>query len=420
VNRRPQALLPLVLGLLLSAPIPLTLSLRGADWPQWRGPDRTGRTTHPLPGSLPASVTPLWRLPLGHGYAGPVLGSGTLVVLDDSGGQETAHALDPRTGARRWSAALGDTYVDEFEPGPRCTPVIFEDRLYAQTARGEFRCLRLADGQTLWRTNFKDLGMVWNPERNTGIGAANRRGNTGSPLVTRDRVLVQVGSPNGASIVAFEPRTGRVLWKSQDDLTAYTSPVLAEIAGRPQFITATCNGLLALAPEDGRFLWRVPFRTLANRNVLTPIVLGDTVYFASHSTGLRAVRIRRDGDGFKAAEMWLNPKLRLNLSTPVALDGYLYGLGASKDFVCVDTRDGSVAWSQAGFGDVAATLVSGSRLLVLTDLGELLLLAASPSRYEELGRVQVTGKTYVHPAYSDGVVYVRDPRELQAIRILSR
>jgi len=420
VNRRPQALLPLVLGLLLSAPIPLTLSLRGADWPQWRGPDRTGRTTHPLPGSLPASVTPLWRLPLGHGYAGPVLGSGTLVVLDDSGGQETAHALDPRTGARRWSAALGDTYVDEFEPGPRCTPVIFEDRLYAQTARGEFRCLRLADGQTLWRTNFKDLGMVWNPERNTGIGAANRRGNTGSPLVTRDRVLVQVGSPNGASIVAFEPRTGRVLWKSQDDLTAYTSPVLAEIAGRPQFITATCNGLLALAPEDGRFLWRVPFRTLANRNVLTPIVLGDTVYFASHSTGLRAVRIRRDGDGFKAAETWLNPKLRLNLSTPVALDGYLYGLGASKDFVCVDTRDGSVAWSQAGFGDVAATLVSGSRLLVLTDLGELLLLAASPSRYEELGRVQVTGKTYVHPAYSDGVVYVRDPRELQAIRILSR
>lgn len=420
MNRRPQALLPLVLGLLLSAPIPLTLSLRGADWPQWRGPDRTGRTTHPLPGSLPASVTPLWRLPLGHGYAGPVLGSGTLVVLDDSGGQETAHALDPRTGARRWSAALGDTYVDEFEPGPRCTPVIFEDRLYAQTARGEFRCLRLADGQTLWRTNFKDLGMVWNPERNTGIGAANRRGNTGSPLVTRDRVLVQVGSPNGASIVAFEPRTGRVLWKSQDDLTAYTSPVLAEIAGRPQFITATCNGLLALAPEDGRFLWRVPFRTLANRNVLTPIVLGDTVYFASHSTGLRAVRIRRDGDGFKAAEMWLNPKLRLNLSTPVALDGYLYGLGASKDFVCVDTRDGSVAWSQAGFGDVAATLVSGSRLLVLTDLGELLLLAASPSRYEELGRVQVTGKTYVHPAYSDGVVYVRDPRELQAIRILSR
>lgn len=420
MNRRPQALLPLVLGLLLSAPIPLTLSLRGADWPQWRGPDRTGRTTHPLPGSLPASVTPLWRLPLGHGYAGPVLGSGTLVVLDDSGGQETAHALDPRTGARRWSAALGDTYVDEFEPGPRCTPVIFEDRLYAQTARGEFRCLRLADGQTLWRTNFKDLGMVWNPERNTGIGAANRRGNTGSPLVTRDRVLVQVGSPNGASIVAFEPRTGRVLWKSQDDLTAYTSPVLAEIAGRPQFITATCNGLLALAPEDGRFLWRVPFRTLANRNVLTPIVLGDTVYFASHSTGLRAVRIRRDGDGFKAAETWLNPKLRLNLSTPVALDGYLYGLGASKDFVCVDTRDGSVAWSQAGFGDVAATLVSGSRLLVLTDLGELLLLAASPSRYEELGRVQVTGKTYVHPAYSDGVVYVRDPRELQAIRILSR
>lgn len=416
MNPRPQALLPLVLGFLLQASSPLT----GADWPQWRGPNRTGHTPDPLPRSLPATVTPLWRIPLGHGYAGPVLGSGTLVVLDDAGGQETAHALDPRTGTRRWSATLGETYVDEFEPGPRCTPVIFEDRLYAQTARGEFQCRRLADGQTLWRTNFKDLGMVWNPERNTGIGAANRRGNTGSPLVTRDRVLVQVGSTNGASIVAFEPHTGRVLWKSQDDLTAYTSPVLAEVAGRPQFITATCNGLLALAPEDGHVLWRVNFRTLANRNVLTPIVVGDTVYFASHSTGLRAVRIRRDGDGFQAEEAWLNPKLRLNLSTPVAVGSHLYGLGASKDYTCIDTRDGSVAWSQTGFGDVAATLVSGSRLLVLTDLGELLLLNASPARYEELGRVQVTGKTYVHPAYANGVVYVRDPRELQAIRILSR
>jgi outer membrane protein assembly factor BamB len=340
-----------------------------------------------------------------------------LVVLDDAGGQETAHGLDPKTGARRWSTPLGENYVDEFEPGPRCTPVIFEDRLYAQTARGEFRCLRLADGHTLWRTNFKDLGMVWNPERNTGIGAANRRGNTGSPLVSKDRVLVQVGSTNGASIVAFEPRTGRLLWKSQDDLTAYTSPVLAEVAGRPQFITATCNGLLALAPEDGRVLWRVPFRSLANRHVLTPIVLGDTVYFASHSTGLRAVRVRRDGEGFQTDEVWLNPKLRLNLSTPVAVGGHLYGLGAAKDYVSINTRDGSVDWSQPGFGDVAATLASGSRLLVLTDLGELLLLAANPERYEELGRVQVTGKTYVHPAYADGVLYVRDPRELQAIRL---
>lgn len=415
MNPRPQVLLALALGFLLQIPSPLV----GADWPQWRGPDRTGHTPDPLPSSLPASVTPLWRIPLGHGYAAPVLGSGTLVVLDDAGGQETAHGLDPKTGVRRWSTVLGENYVDEFEPGPRCTPVIFEDRLYAQTARGEFRCLRLADGQTLWRTNFKDFGMVWNSERNTGIGAANRRGNTGSPLITRDHVLVQVGSTNGASIVAFEPRTGHVLWKSQDDLTAYTSPVLAEVAGRTQFITATCNGLLALAPEDGKVLWRVPFRTLANRNVLTPVVLGDTIYFANHSTGLRAVRIRRDGPGFHAEEAWLNPKLRLNLSTPVAVDGHLYGLGASKDYVCIDTRDGSVAWSQPGFGDVAATLVSGSRLLVLTDLGELLLLAASPGRYEELGRIQVAGKTYVHPAYADGVVYVRDPRELQAIRLIS-
>ena len=393
------------------------VSLTAADWPQWRGLKRDGQLTEPLPATLPTDPQVKWRLPLAHGYAAPVVGSGVLVVLDDSGGVETAHALDPATGKRLWSTMLGESFADEFEPGPRCTPVIFGEHVFTQTTKGEFRCLRLRDGGTVWRTNFADFGAVWIAERNTGTGAASRRGNTGSPVVTAERVLAQVGSTNGASIVAFEPLTGKVLWKSQNDLTTYSTPVLANLAGRSQFISATCEGLLALDPQDGAVLWRVPFRTAANRNVLTPLVLDDTVYFASHSTGLRAVQVKPAAAGVTTSEAWLNRDLKLNLSSLVAVGNHLYGLGPSKDFVCIDRTTGERKWSQSGFGEVASTIASGQRLLVLTDLGEVRLLAANPEKYEELGRLQVCGKTFTHPAWSDGVLYVRDPRELQAIQI---
>ena len=393
------------------------VGLSAADWPQWRGPSRDGHTTESAPASLPQSSAPLWRRPLGHGYASPVVASNTVIILDESGGQEVAHALNAATGELRWSVTVGPVFTDEFEPGPRCTPVVDDDRVYVQTAPGEFQCLALADGSRRWRFHFGDYGMRWVADRASNIGAASRRGNTGSPVVEGDRILVQVGSTNGACIVALDKRTGRELWRSQNDLTSFSSPVIGRLGGRSQFVTVTCEGLLALDPSDGAVLWRVPFKTGANRNVLTPILADDTVYFASHTTGLRATRVRPGEPGVAADEAWLNRDARINLSTPVAVGGHLYGLGPARNFIAVDRATGRIAWSQSGFGDVASTIAAGGRLLVLTDLGELLLLAANPERYEELGRLQVCGKTFSHPAHANGILYVRDPRELAAFRL---
>jgi outer membrane protein assembly factor BamB len=391
-----------------------TATLPAADWPQWRGLKRDGHSPEPALASLPANVEPRWRLPIGHGYSAPVVAEGKVVFLDDAGGQETAHALDAATGRSLWSVPVGEVFADEFEPGPRCTPLIDGDRVYVQTAKGEFRCLNLADGATRWRFNFGDYGMEWVTDRKSNTGAASRRGNTGSAVVDGRQIVVQVGSTNGASLVAFDKLTGRELWKSQNDLTAYSSPVVGRLGGRTNLVTATCDGLLALAPESGALLWRVPFKTGANRNVLTPILTDDTVYFASFTTGVRATRVEPDGAGVKPVEAWLNRDVKINLATPVAVGTNLFGLGPSKDYLCVDRATGKVRWSQPGFGDVASTIAMGNRLLVLTDLGELVLLAANPEKYEELGRLQVCGKTFSHPAYADGVLYVRDSRELSA------
>lgn len=389
-----------------------------ADWPQWRGLQRDGHTPESFPATLSAGSTPLWRIPVGHGYASPVITSNTVIYLDEAGGREVAHAVDAGTGKPLWTTPLGPVFTDEFEPGPRSTPVIDGDRVYVQTALGELQCLALSDGARRWGTNFAGYGMQWVHDRASNIGAASRRGNTGSPVVDGDRLLVQVGATNGAAFVAFDKRSGKELWKSQDDLTSFSSPVVGTLGGRHQMVAVSCEGLLALDPADGALLWRIPFKTGANRNVLTPILADDTVYYSSHTTGLRATRVRSEGGAVRAEDAWLNRDAKINLSSPVLVGRHLFGLGPTKDFICVDRDTGKILWSQPGFGASAATLAaSNGRLLVLTDLGELVLLAANPERYEELGRIQVSGKTFSHPAYAGGVLYVRDPQQLAAYRL---
>jgi outer membrane protein assembly factor BamB len=169
-----------------------------------------------------------------------------------------------------------------------------------------------------------------------------------------------------------------------------------------------------LDTTTGEALWRTPFKTGANRNVLTPILDGNSVLFASYTTGLRRVTLEADGSHVRATQAWLNPALKINLSTPVLVGRHLYGHGPDKDFVCVDASTGTIQWRQPGFNQYASTVASGSRLLVLNDTGEVILLEASPARYTELGRFQACGKTFSHPAYAHGVLYTRDSRELAA------
>jgi len=388
-----------------------------ADWPQWRGVARDGHTSETLPSALSATAAPQWRIPVAHGYASPSVASGRLFLFDDAGGTETLHCLDIATGREQWQKAVGESYTDEFEPGPRCTPLVDSDLVFVQTCRGEFQCLSIQDGNRLWRFHFNDYGAEWVAEKGANVGAASRRGNAGSPLVIGDTIYIQIGSANGAAIGAFEKRTGKLKWKSQNDLTAYSSLVSARLGGVDQVVGATVEGLLSLRPSDGQLLWRVPFRTGANRNALTPILADDTVYFSSHTTGLRATHVKPEGNGVRVEERWFNPQIKINLATPVLVGGHLYGQGPARNFICVETSTGQQKWSQSGFGEVTSTITDGRRLLLLSDRGEAILTDASPEGWKELGRFQACGKTFVHPAYSEGVLYVRDSRELVAWRL---
>ncbi len=195
--------------------------------------------------------------------------------------------------------------------------------------------------------------------------------------------------------------------------------MVASLAGLRQVVAFTAEALVGLDRPTGRVLWRVPFQTAAKRHAATPVVAGDLVLVNSQTIGLVATRIGRQGDVFQASQAWANKDLKINLSTPVLVEGHLYSQGCNKDLVCVEVATGKIKWSQAGFGrgfkDYCSVIAVEKRLLVLTEAGQLVLVEADPERCRDLGRLQVCGSTWSHLAFANGRLYVRDERELKCI-----
>jgi outer membrane protein assembly factor BamB len=385
-------------------------TVHGSDWPQWLGPTRNGHApaNGPLT-SLPTDPKANWRKNIGGGFSSPVVAGGKLLYLDAQDGKEVAHLVDAATGSEIWQVPFADMFQDEWGPGPRSTPILDGDRAYVQSCNGEFRCLSLADGKLVWGTSFaRDYGVTFLGSK-AKEGTARRRGNNGSGLIDGDRLVLPVGSTNGASLVCFNKYSGQVLWRSGEDEAAYASLGITTLRGVRQVLNFNADALTGTDLSNGTLLWRVPLKTNAKRHAASPLVFGDDVIVNSHTLGLVCHRIAKQEEGYRVTTGWVNKDLRINLATPVLVDHYLYGHGQSKNFFCVDARDGKLLWSQNGFGkEYSSTLAVGDKLLVLTDLGELILIAADPTKYTELGRVQICGKTWSFPAYSGGRLYVRE------------
>jgi outer membrane protein assembly factor BamB len=368
-------------------------------------------------------LKPRWRITVGGGHSSPVVAAGRVLYLDEDGTREVAHVLDADTGRELWRTPYADRFEDEWGAGPRSTPALDGDRAYMQSCSGEFRCLNLADGKVCWGVSFeKDFGVKFHGARGAESLVAARRGNNGSPLVDGDAVIIPVGSTNGASLACLDKLTGAIRWKAGNEEAAYSSPVIATLAGLRQIVYFSADSLSGFERASGRLLWRQPLRTAARRHAASPVVVGDTVVVNSHTFGTAAFQISRSGDAFTVTPAWSNPALKVNLATPVLAEGHLFSQGPDRDFVCVDAATGGLKWSHSGFGqgrrDYASTIVVGRHLLVLTEQGTLLLIAADAGRYTELGRLQVCGSTWSFPALADGRLLVRDGRQLVALELI--
>jgi hypothetical protein len=403
-------------------------TLIAADWPQWRGPARDGNIQDPKHRitKLSQDTKPLWEIAVGPGQSSPVVANNTLLFMDGISGKEVLHCLDAANGKEVWRAEIGSTveFQNAYGEGPRCTPIIDGDRVYAQSCGGEFRCLALKDGRQLWATSFGDTyGATWfgnkSPDPEAKETASRRHGNNGSGVVDGDRIFVPVGSPKKGTLVAFDKLTGKELWTAGQDNTAYSSVMVATLAGTRQAIHLTADALMGVEASSGKILWREPLKTGAKRHVATPVIDGDTVTVTSTSIGTIRFKISQSGGTFSAQRLWENPTMKVVISSPIQVGANLFspGQGNRCDLVCLNATTGEERWREPGLGDYASLTAVNDSLLVLDSTGELRLVEASDAGYKELGRSHFVGKTWASPAYSDGRLFVRDGTKLLAIQI---
>jgi outer membrane protein assembly factor BamB len=413
----------LVRAVALSSCLALAVS---ADWPSQRGPGVDGviPAGSLLPAALPEAPTVVWKGPVGDGFAAPIVAGGTVVYLDLQNGQETVHAISFDKAKPLWAAPLDSAHKDGFGTGPRCAPVSDGRLVFAQSCKGQLTAFDLASGKVVWSTSYvKDFKAVYVGEKGDSKGGS-RHGYNGSPTIDGDHLYALVSGP-GAGVVCFQKATGKVVWKAQDDQAAYAPPVVATVAGVKQVVCFTVQGAVGLKADDGALLWRVPLTTNYGRHVMAPIVHGDLVLVGSHEVGLVATRLSAEGGKVTATEAWVRKDLGPNFSSPVRVGDQLYGL-VKKNTVCIDIATGKDRWSHEGNVQTspdkafAAFIAAGSNVLMFNDGGELILFAAEPKEYRELGRAQICGKSWCHPAYVDGRVVVRDAKQLLCVEIAGK
>ena len=394
------------------------LTVLVGDWPQWRGPTRTGHpgSQEPALKALPQSPRVVWSIAAGPGYASPVVAGDRVFAIEAQDGQEVLRALDSATGAERWKARVDETFTDSQGPAaPRCTPVVFESRVYAQSCRGKLTCFAANDGKTLWSVDYtQDFGATFVGEKGNSQGAM-RHGNNGSPWVESGWLWASAGSTNGAGMVALNPQTGAVRWKAGNEVAGYAAPMVGTLLGVRQVVAFMADAALGFDAQSGRVLWRHPLKTAFARHVMTPLIAKDRVILGSHQTGLMSLQLAREGDRWSVSEVWNSKEAAPNFSCPIAIGDRIVGLGAQRELVCIGIDDGKVRWTQSGWITSAADkshagfiAVGGTSALMLSDSGELILFDVGGTTCRELGRAQVSGMNWCNPALSKGRLYLRD------------
>lgn len=380
------------------------------DWPFFRGPQWNGHYTgRPINTSWPnRQLTPVWKQPIGGGYASFVtarIGSQDLAfTIEQRGTQEVIAAYDVATGREVWTNKWNAEFKEFMGgDGPRATPTYFNGRVYAQGAEGELRSIDAMKGSTIWRTNIL-----------SDAGASNVQwGMSTSPLIVDNVVVTAPGGRSGKSVVAYGVDSGKVVWSSLNDRAAYSSPMLVTLDGVRQVLLVTASRIVGLNPSTGAPLWEFPWQTIYDVNAAQPIVFdGNRVFMSSaYDHGAVAIEVKMDGERGEARELWKNNRMKNQFTSSVYLDGHFYGLDEAI-LACMRASDGKLMWKGGRYGYGQIALASG-HIIVLTEDGDMALVRATPEKHDELARFPVLdGKTWNHPAFSDGRLLIRNLKEM--------
>jgi outer membrane protein assembly factor BamB len=382
-------------------------SAQSAGWHQWRGTNRDGKSaeTGLLRSWPPEGPSVAWRTSgAGTGFSSFSSAGGRLYTLGDRAKTAFVVAFDAATGKRLWETPTGRSYFNSYGDGQRGTPTSDGDRLYALGANGDLVCLNPQTGAIIWQKNlpreFRSSVPQW--------------GYAESPLIVGDRLIVNAGGPN-ASIVALNKMTGDVLWRSQSDPAAYSSPVVAEVGGVTQVVFFSDRRSLGLDVRDGRLLWSYDRASNGTANIATPVVSGNRVFVSSnYGTGAALLEISPSG----AKELYFTRNMRNHHSSSVLVGEHVYGF-SDAILTALKFADGTLAWRDRSVGK-GSLIYADERLYLYSENGVVGLAEANPTAYREHGRFKLpVGRepTWSHPIITDGKLILRDQDNVYAFNV---
>jgi outer membrane protein assembly factor BamB len=428
-----------------------------SDWPAFLGPTADSKSSEVgIMKKWPSQGPPLvWKLELGTGYGAPTVAAGRLFQFDRTADEARARAVEAMSGKLLWEFKYPSDFEDlyGYDNGPRCSPIIDEDRVYLFGAEGMLHCLDAASGKLIWKVDTAaDFGVIQNF---FGVGS--------SPVVEGDLLIVQVGGsppesknvppgrldlvePNGSCVVAFDKRTGKVRYQVGDDLASYAVPKLATIGGRRWCFVFARSGLLAFEPKSGKIDFQFPWRAkiLESVNASMPVVAGDRVLL-SETYGPGGVLLQV-AHGEEPKIVWSDEarhrdkSLQTHWNTPVEIDGFVYASSGrhteNAELRCVELATGEVKWSVPNLTRASLLYVDG-HFVCLSEDGTLRLIRVNPEKYELIAEAVLEDRpptepnpfgfqapkllrypAWAAPILANGLLYVRGADRLVCLELI--
>jgi outer membrane protein assembly factor BamB len=391
-----------------AAPVERALTLQPGDWPGFRGPDRDG-AVHGVRIATDwdkAPPGPVWRRRVGPAWSSVAVVGDRLFTQEQRGDAEAVVCLDAARGQEVWAHQDAGRFWDaQSGAGPRATPTFADGRVYALGGRGLLNCLDAATGEKKWSRDITiEAGAkvpMW--------------GFSSSPLVVQGLVVVFAGAPGQKGLLAYRADSGEPAWTAPVEGSSYSSPQLASIGGKQQVLFLSDRGLTAVDPASGAVLWQRGGGAPGAPQAIQPHLVADAKVLlpAAKAQGLELIDVAPGESSGSTASLWSSRDLQPSYNDFVVHDGALYGFDGSL-FCCVDVKTGKRHWKEGRYGHGQVLLLADQPLLlVVTESGEAVLVAANPDRHEELGRFQaLEGKTWNHPVIAHSRLYVRNAEEM--------
>jgi outer membrane protein assembly factor BamB len=377
---------------------------RGADWPSFRGPTHDGVSAEAIrwPAGGPRQV---WKINVGIGHSAVTIVGDRAYTMGNANETDTIYSIDVATGKIVWTHSYPcneKVGIKDYD-GPFATPTVANGVVYTVSRKGDVFALNARDGKVIWQRDVVKEDDVRLP-RFGGLA--------GSPLILGDKLILN-GSPGG---LALDARTGKTLWKSGAGQGGYASPVPLQIGGKTHLAIHSPRALTIVDAADGREIWTTPRMQPIGVNAPDPVVDGTKV-FVTAGRGFGGALF--DVSAPATTPLWEQEGLSSHWHTSVLVNGYLFGPdgnnaeGAGRSptsLRCLDWKTGAIKWTEPKL-EFNGVIAVGGKLLVLTEMGQLVLVEASPDAYKEIGSAQVIeGRAFTAPSFAGGKVFVRNTR----------